>query len=223
MSKPHPAQEVFDNASSMVVRGDRPGLQRRAAALVGGAALVAAMALLPQPAEAQNYSQLFQGDSVSANQYGRNEALRTSNARLAEVVQVRPVQIQNNNRASFGGAVGAAVGVGAANRVAQGRGSAERNVARALLGGLGGVAGHKTQQRITTQAGYEITLLERGNRLTSLVQAADVQINPGDFVLVSGTGRNTRISPLDPQFQQRLRSEQVYNQQAPRRSPGMGR
>ena len=213
MTKMHPAQKVLDNAKTVMLGGDRPGLQRRSMALLGSAALVAAMALAPQPAAAQNYSNLLRGESTSANQYGRDEALRTTQGRLAEVVMVRPVEIRNNNRVTFGAAVGGAVGVGAANEVSGNR--TTRNVARALLGGLGAAGGQAIQKRVTAQDGYEITVLERGNKLTTVVQSADLRVNPGDFVMLSGRGSKVRVVPLDPQFQSRLRGEQAYSQPAP--------
>lgn len=213
MTKMHPAQKVLDSAKTVMLGGDRPGLQRRSMALLGSAALVAAMASAPQPVAAQNYSNLLRGESTSANQYGRDEAMRPAKGRLAEVVMVRPVEIRNNNRVTFGGAVGAAVGVGVANEVG-GRGSS-RTVARALLGGLGAAGGQAIQKRTTAQDGYEITVLERGNKLTTLVQSADLRVNPGDFVMLSGSGNRTRVVPLDPQFQSRLRGEQSYSQPAP--------
>lgn len=213
MSKPHPVQKVFDSAHTVAIGGSRPGLQRRALGMLGSAALVAGMALAPQSAEAQSYNRLLQGDTVSANEYGRSDAMRTSQGRLAEVVMVRPVEIRNTNRVTFGAAVGGAVGVAAADDVSRNR--ATRNVARALLGGLGAAGGQAIQKRVTAQDGYEITVLERGNKLTSVVQAADLRVSPGDFVMLSGRGSKVRVVPLDPAFQARLRGEQSYSQPAP--------
>lgn len=235
------AAQALANPQAVLTVGDKPSRFRRVLSMgAATAVLISASLLAPAPAEAANWRNALQSDPTSAREYGRNEALRTTDGRLAEVVMVRPVEMKNTNRVTLGGAVGAAAGAAAAGSIDDGD---TRKVARILLGGLGAVGGHKVQQRFSTRDGVQITVMERDSRgrtkLTNVVQDADQVIQPGDVVMLEGSGSRIRVVPLDPAFQARLRGEQVsqdevqfgsradrnqgYDDSAPSRRRGYGR
>lgn len=207
MPKLNPAQATLSNASAVLTVGSKPAASRRLLTMTAAALLMSAAAFAPQTAQASWYG-ATQDQSTSARDYGRNETLRTTDGRLAEVVMVRSVEIKNTNRVTLGAAVGAAVGVAAAKDV---RNSGARTAARLLLGGLGAAAGQKIQQRASVRDGVEITVMERGSngrtKLTSVVQSADLPVRPGEVVMLTGSGSRVRVVPLDPEFQARLRGQ----------------
>ena len=221
MTQPHVPQ-ALNAPHAVLTAGDKPGSERRLfqggvlegkpALFLSGAALAVAMAV-PGVAEAQYFGGYGQTKNTSAREYSRDQGLRATDGRLAEVVMVRRVDIENQNSYSMGGVVGAALGAVAADRIDN---SDARNIGRVLLGGLGAVAGHKVQQRVTRREGVQITLLERTGygepRLINIVQDNDLPIHPGDTVMIEGSGNDTRVIPLDPAFQQRLRGGRPLSQ-----------
>lgn len=211
MTKPS-APAPLSTAHSVVTVGPKEGSKRRVFGLgfAAAAVLMSAAALAPVDAQAQSWQSVLRSESTSAREYGRNEALRRTDGRLAEVVMVREVELRDTSRVNLGSAVGAALGVAAARDV---KDSTTRNAARILLGGLGAAGGHKIQQRFSRRDAVQITVMEVGNngrtKLTNIVQDADLQINPGDVVMLEGSGSKLRVVPLDPSFQARLRGEPV--------------
>lgn len=241
MTKPA-VQQTLSNAQSVLTVGSKPGAHRRVLGLglAASAVLMSALALAPE-AQAQNWQSVLNSESTSAREYGRNEALRRTDGRLAEVVMVRPVEMRNTNRVNLGSVVGGALGVAAARDI---KDSTTRNAARVLLGGLGAAGGSKVQQRVTRTDGVQITVMEQGNngrtKLSNIVQNADMPIRPGDIVMLEGSGSKLRVVPLDPSFQARLRgqsssqqvefgtieqrrSSQGYNDPQPQQQPRYGR
>ena len=222
MNNPSAAPLPLQIPDSVIAAGDRPLADRRLSQFgtvllsnlsttFKGLALVAglgvSLTLAPSTAEAQSFFGGYsQTKNTSAREYSRDEGLRATDGRLAEVVMVRRVAIENNNSYSMGGVVGAAVGAVAAERIDN---STARNLGRVLLGGLGAAGGHKIQQRVTRRDGVQITVMERGyngqSKLTNIVQDNDLPIHPGDTVMIEGSGSTQRVVPLDPAFQQRLR------------------
>ncbi len=204
------ADSILKSPHAIVAVGQKPGTSRRLMGLAALAVVTLATSFVSGEAKATNWGSLMQNDPTSAREYGRNEALRSTNSRLAEVVEIRQVDIKNTRTANFGSIVGAAVGVAATKNIDN---SSTRNVARILAGGLGAAAGSKIQQRATVRDGVEITIMEvdnRGNtKLRNVVQDNDQAIRIGDIVTVSGSGSKTRISPLSPAAQARLRGQAV--------------
>jgi len=220
---------VLDRVDTVVTVGPRPFSARRLMSMTAAAVLMSGVMFAATPeAKAQNWSSLLKNDSTSAREYGRNEALRSANGRLAEVVQVRQVDIKNTNSVNFGSVVGGALGVAATKDI---KNSNARNLARVALGGLGAAAGSKVQQRATRRDGVEVTVMEVDNRnrtsLKTIVQDNDQMIRPGDIVMLSGSGSKLRAIPLNPETQARLRGQQVnqevqFNSIEQRRSSQQG-
>lgn len=216
-------EAVLREPESISFAGPESALKRRALLIFGGALVAMGMTLGPvQEASAQsNMERFFRQAQTSANQYGTSESLRTQRGRVAEVIQVDPVTIRNDNNATFGGMVGAAAGAAAVNRRGSSRNSSTRNLERMVAGGIGAAIGQGVQKRVTQRQGYRITMLEsNGRTVTSVVQQEP--LNPGDLVMISGSGRNTRVFPLS-QMDQALSNRQNRQQQvAPsqQRRPG---
>ena len=216
-------EAVLREPESISFGGPESALKRRALVMFGGALLAMGMTLGPvQEASAQsNMERFFRQAQTSANQYGTSESLRTQRGRVAEVIQVDPVTIRNDNNATFGGMVGAAAGAAAVTRRGSSRNSSTRNLERMVAGGIGAAIGQGVQKRVTQRQGYRITMLEgNGRTVTSVVQQEP--LTPGDLVMISGSGRNTRVFPLS-QMDQALSNRQNRQQQvAPsqQRRPG---
>lgn len=217
-------EAVLREPESMTFAGTAAAFGRRALLMFGGTFLAAGLTLGPvQEASAQsNMERFFRQAQTSANQYGTSESLRTQRGRVAEVIQVDPVTIRNDNNATFGGMVGAAAGAAAVNRRSgSNRSSSTRNLERMVAGGVGAAIGQGIQKRVTQRQGYRITMLEgNGRTVTSVVQQEP--LTPGDLVMISGSGRNTRVFPLS-QMDQAMSNRQNRQQQvAPsqQRRPG---
>lgn len=207
-------EAILKEPETISFAGTLPALKRRALVMFGGALVAAGMTLAPmQEAQAQsNMERFFRQTQTSASQYGTSEALRTQRGRVAEVIQVDPVTIRNDNNTTFGGVVGAAAGAAAVNRRSGGsRNSSTRNLERMVAGGIGAAIGQGIQKRVTQTQGYRITMLEsNGRTVTSVVQKEPLR--PGDLVMISGSGRNTRVFPLS-QMDQALSNRQHRQQQ----------
>ena len=209
-NQPSASKPLLDNAAAVMSVGTRPFAGRRITSLVAASVLLSALALAPQDAQAAGWRDAPQNKSTSAREYGRDETLRATEGRLAEVVMVRPVEVHNTNRVTLGSGVGAAAGVAAAGNVENRN---VRNAARLLFGGIGAVAGQKIQRHFGGRDAVQITVMERGKdgrtKLTNVVQDQDprIAIAPGDVVMLEGPTDRLRVVPLDPQFQARLRGE----------------
>lgn len=205
------ADSILQNADTTVAVGSKPGYARRLFT-VAAAAVVLSMAIAPS-VQAQNWSSMLQNDPTSSREYGRNEALRSNNARLAEVVEIQQVDIKNTRSVNFGSVVGGAVGVAAAKDI---KDSTTRGLARVLAGGLGAAVGSKAQQRMTQRDGVQLTIMEVDKngrtKLSNVVQDNDQPIRIGDIVMVSGSGSRIRVTPMSQAAQAHLRGQAVQEQ-----------
>lgn len=134
----------------------------------------------------------FAADNTSARRYGTSEALSVQDARMGEVLMVRPVQLKSDKKVNAGSAIGAAVGYGAARKVD----GDYRNAARVAGGVIGGVAGTAIQNSLSGRRAIEIyvrDLSEKRQRVIAIVQDADVDVREGDRVFVVGKGSKTRV------------------------------
>jgi len=137
----------------------------------------------------------FAADNTSSRRYGTSEALSVQDARLGEVLMVRPVQLKSDKKVNAGSAIGAAVGYGAARKVD----GDYRNAARVAAGVIGGVAGTAIQNGFSGRRAVEIYVRELGDkrqRVIAIVQDADSDVRQGDQVFLVGKGSKTRVVPI---------------------------
>ena len=137
----------------------------------------------------------FAADNTSSRRYGTSEALSVQDARLGEVLMVRPVQLKNDKKVNAGSAIGAAVGYGAARKVD----GNYRSAARVAGGVIGGVAGTAIQNGFSGRRAIEIyvrDLSDNRQRMVAIVQDADVDVREGDRVFLVGKGSKTRVVPI---------------------------
>ena len=137
----------------------------------------------------------FAADNTSSRRYGTSEALSVQDARLGEVLMVRPVQLKNDKKVNAGSAIGAAVGYGAARKVD----GNYRSAARVAGGVIGGVAGTAIQNGLSGRRAIEIyvrDLSDKRQRVIAIVQDADVDVREGDRVFLVGKGSKTRVVPI---------------------------
>ena len=130
----------------------------------------------------------FAADNTSSRRYGTSEALSVQDARLGEVLMVRPVQLKSDKKVNAGSAIGAAVGYGASRKVD----GDYRNAARVAGGVIGGVAGTAIQNGLSGRRAIEIyvrDLSDKRQRVIAIVQDADVNVREGDQVFLVGTRR----------------------------------
>jgi len=137
----------------------------------------------------------FAADDTSSRRYGTSEALSVQDARLGEVLMVRPVQLKSDKKVKAGSAIGAAVGYGAARKVD----GDYRNAARVAAGVIGGVAGTAIQNGFSGRRAVEIyvrDLSDNRQRVIAIVQDADSDVRQGDQVFLVGKGKKTRVVPI---------------------------
>lgn len=137
----------------------------------------------------------FAADNTSSRRYGTSEALSVQDARLGEVLMVRPVQLKSDKKVNTGSAIGAAVGYGAARKVD----GNYRSAARVAAGVIGGVAGTAIQNGFSGHRAVEIYVRELGDnrqRVIAIVQDADVDVREGHRVFLVGKGSKTRVVPI---------------------------
>ncbi len=149
--------------------------------------LAIALAALVPPA--------FAADNTSSRRYGTSEALSVQDARLGEVLMVRPVQLKSDKKVNASSAIGAAVGYGAARKVD----GDYRNAARVAGGVIGGVAGTAIQNGLSGRRAIEIyvrDLSDKRQRIIAIVQNDDVEVRVGDRVFLVGKGSKTRVVPI---------------------------
>ncbi len=140
----------------------------------------------------------FAADNTSSRRYGTSEALSVQDARLGEVLMVRPVQLKSDKKVNAGSAIGAAVGYGASRKVDRDY----RNAARVAAGVIGGVAGTAIQNGFSGRRAIEIyvrDLSDSRGRVIAIVQEGDVMVRQGDRVFLVGKGKKTRVVPVIPQ------------------------
>lgn len=137
----------------------------------------------------------FAADNTSSRRYGTSEALSVQDARLGEVLMVRPVQLKSDKKINAGSAIGAAVGYGAARKVD----GDYRNGARVAGGVIGGIAGTSIQNGLSGRRAIEIyvrDLSDNRQRVVAIVQDADADVREGDRVFLVGKGSKTRVVPI---------------------------
>lgn len=137
----------------------------------------------------------FATDNTSARRYGTSEALSVQDARLGEVLMVRPVQLKSEKRVNAGSAIGAAVGYGAARKVD----GNYRSAARVASGVIGGVAGTAIQNGLSGRRAIEVYVRDFGDkrqRIIAIVQDDDVDVRQDDLVFLVGNGSKTRVVPI---------------------------
>ena len=137
----------------------------------------------------------FAADNTSSRRYGTSEALSVQDARLGEVLMVRPVQLKSDKKINAGSAIGAAVGYGAARKVD----GDYQNGARVAGGVIGGIAGTSIQNGLSGRRAIEIYVRDLSNnrqRVVAIVQDADVDVRQGDQVFLVGKGSKTRVVPI---------------------------
>lgn len=138
----------------------------------------------------------FAADNTSARRYGTSEALSVQDARLGEVLMVRPVQLKSDKKVNAGSAIGAAVGYGAARKVD----GDYRNAARVAGGVIGGVAGTAIQNGLSGRRAIEIYVRDMSDkqrqRVIAIIQDTDVDVREGDWVFLVGKGSKTRVVPI---------------------------
>lgn len=129
--------------------------------------------------------------SLSGNTYERRQARTAQSVELGVVDSVRVVQIEGT-KSGVGAAAGGIVGSVAGGQA--GHGPVGRTLGSVAGGVLGGVAGAATEEGITRQKGYEITVRLENGRLMAVVQAADEEFRPGERVRVLSGGGTTRVT-----------------------------
>ncbi len=143
--------------------------------------LVASLALLSGCA---NYS-------ASGSSFPRYETRTAYDVEYGEVVATRIVEIEGDS--SYIGVWGGAV-VGRAVGSTVGDGNTQ-NVAEALGGVAGAVAGEAIEKKITAEDGLEITVRLDNSDTIAVVQARDVLFTPGERVRVLiGPRGSTRVT-----------------------------
>lgn len=135
--------------------------------------------------------------NTSPRNYSREQAQRTRTVQEGVVVMVRPVRIDNRSTVNSGTVLGAAVGAGAAQRV---KNRDARTAARIIGTTAGAVAGSAIQRSATRRQGVEIFIRTQSrnghSNVISVVQDVGEHIRPGQYVLLTGGGRDVRVVPL---------------------------
>lgn len=137
----------------------------------------------------------FAADNTSSRRYGTSEALSVQDARLGEVLMVRPVHLKSDKKGNAGSVIGAAVGYGVARKVD----GDYRTAARVAAGVIGGVAGTAIQNGFSGGRAIEIyvrDLSDTRQHVVAIVQDADVDVREGDQVFLVGKGSKTRVVPI---------------------------
>lgn len=128
--------------------------------------------------------------SMSGAAYTRGQARQVEDVKMATVESVREVMIEGTKTpigAGAGAIIGGVAGGNSSNRVASVVGSAVGSV-------VGGLVGAATEEGITRQSGYEITVKFDDGKLIAVAQGADEKFAVGDRVRVLTGGGVTRIS-----------------------------
>lgn len=131
--------------------------------------------------------------SDSARVYSKDQMRQVQTVELGTVISVTPVKMEgeSNELVNLGGV---ALGGLAGSNIGKGTGAAAGAIVGAIAGGL---ATGSAQRSLGTKNAYEITVqLDRGSRTISIVQEADVVLQPGQRVRVLSGGGNDRVLPL---------------------------
>lgn len=130
--------------------------------------------------------------SLSGETYSRDEAQRTMTFIDGTIVSVRKVKLEGT-KTNIGTGTGAVVGGVAGSGVGQGKGA----IVGAVLGAVvGGIAGAATEEGITRQDAWELTLkLDNGENRIVVQELGDENFAAGQRIrLVQGNGK-TRVVP----------------------------
>lgn len=131
--------------------------------------------------------------SSSSQSYSRYQTRMAHRVEYGEVVNTRDVAIEGEE--SFIGAWGGAeIGRAIGSTVDD---PDTRRIARAVGGIAGAVASRAIERKITEEAGLEITVRLDSNATLAVVQAKDVEFDPGERVRVLyGADGTARVTPL---------------------------
>lgn len=128
--------------------------------------------------------------SMSGAAYTRGQARQVEDVKMATVENVRDVMIEGT-KTPIGAGAGAIIGgVAGGNRGGQNASA----IGQVLGGVVGGLIGAVTEEGITRQAGYEITIKFDDGKMIAVAQGADEKFAVGDRVRVVTGGGVTRIS-----------------------------
>jgi len=142
------------------------------------------------------YSALLLGgcvSSTSGNVYPRNQTRQAWTVEEGKVSDIKDVKIEGQ-QTSLGQIGGGYIGYEVGREVGGGHGN---TIAGAVGAVAGAVAGGATEERLTREQGYEITVaLDKGASI-AVVQAADQQFAVGERVKIlrrgDGAARVTKI------------------------------
>lgn len=142
--------------------------------------------------------------SLSGDTYSRTEAQRPISFREGTLLEVRKVRLEGT-KTNIGTGTGAILGGVAGSGVGQGRGA----IVGAVLGAVvGGVAGAATEEGLTREDAWELTV--RLNSGESIVVVQEIGKNEhfaaGERVRVLNSSGKTRVSPAEP----RVTTPQAY-------------
>ncbi|HZH28127.1 MAG TPA: glycine zipper 2TM domain-containing protein [Azospirillaceae bacterium] len=148
------------------------------------AAVLVALMLAPLGACTSSYSpNTITGTSVGA----------VNRTVPGTVVSARPVTLRPDDDRNYGTAIGGVAGGVAGSALG---GNTRAGILGALGGAvLGGLAGNVVADRATQETGIEYVVRLEDNQLITLVQGADMALQPGQSVLVV-YGRRARLVPV---------------------------
>ncbi len=129
---------------------------------------------------------------LGSGDYERSQARTVQEVQMGVVQAVRNVKIEGT-KSPVGTVGGAAVGGIAGSQLGGGSGRIAGAVVGAVLGGVGGAA---LEEKVTSQAGVEVTVKLDTGRTIAITQAANVneQFRIGDRVRVLSGGGTTRVT-----------------------------
>jgi outer membrane lipoprotein SlyB len=132
----------------------------------------------------------------SGSIYKSGESLKPQEVRTAQLLSVRPIQIETSANTSTGAIAGGAIGGVAGSQMGSGRG------VEGLLGGLigatvGAIAGSATEKMANKSDGYELTIkMDDTGKVMSIVQASDETFTVGQSVRVLIQSGKYRVAPF---------------------------
>jgi outer membrane lipoprotein SlyB len=130
--------------------------------------------------------------SLSGSAYTRGQARTLQNVEMGVVEHVRVVQIEGT-KTGIGSTTGAVIGSTASTNY---KDKPLRRTVKSVTGAIvGGVVGAATEEAVTRQKGFEITVRLDSGRMVAIVQAADEDFKVGQRVrLVHGGQGATRVT-----------------------------
>lgn len=105
------------------------------------------------------------------------------------IIEMTPVQIAGNS--GVGTLAGAGIGAAAGSMLG---GNTAINIIGGIAGAVvGGVAGSATEKAITKDQAYEFVIEKSNGQLISVVQSNELNLRPGDNVLINRINGTTKI------------------------------